>query len=78
MRLGLGPELGTVKARLALRTGQPERAYRLLRKNARDATGTEALLLLAIAAHATGNRDQLEVALEAAAGRGADVAALAR
>ncbi len=78
IRFELGPDLKAAEARLALRAGQPERAYRLLRKTAaRDDTNTESLLLLAIAARATGHPDQLEAALEAAARRGAAVSAMA-
>ncbi len=77
VRWELGSELVNVEARLAIRAGQPRRAYRLLRKAAdRGELETEGLLLLAIAARATGHHDQFEAAREAASSRGAEVAVL--
>ncbi len=77
VRFELGTDVEIVEARLALRGGLPERAYRLLRKTfGRGATDPEGLLLLAIAARATGRPAEFEAALEAAKSQGADVAAL--
>ncbi len=77
LRLELGTELRAVEARLALRGGQPERAFRLLRKTSgRGVADAESLLLLAIAARETGQPEVFEKAVEAAKDLGADVTAL--
>ncbi len=67
--------LSAVEARVAIRSGQPERALRLLRQDEYGDIDVEKLLLRAIAARAAGHRDQLEDAVEGARRRGADVAA---
>ncbi len=75
----LGSELRNLEARLAIQEGDPESAYKILRKPVlKRGThgGTEGLLLLAIAAQATGNVEDYETALEAATEKGADVAML--
>ena len=72
-------ELSHLEARLTLHEGNPERAYKLLRKPllARGAQGdTEGLLLLAIAAQATGKVKDYETALNATIEQGADATAL--
>ena len=73
--------LKVLEARLAIRAGDAERAFKLLDKaiNRRgDIESTEGLLLLAIAARKTGNEAELAEALEAAEEKGADVALLSR
>lgn len=77
----LANSLRVLEARLALRAGEAGRAFKLLDKaiNRRgDLESTESLLLLAIAARATGNEEELAEALEAAEEKGADVALLSR
>jgi hypothetical protein len=72
--------LAIVESRLDLRSGAPERAFKRLKKGVlRRGTveGTEGYVLLAIAAHATGNREELKKALEVAKENGADVSLLA-
>ena len=79
IRQVLGAELRHLEARLAIHEGAPEQAYKMLRKPVlkRGVRGaTEGLLLLAIAAHATGHADDYQTALEAAAEKGADVTVL--
>ena len=71
--------LAIVESRLDLRNGAPEKAFRRLKKGVlRRGTveGTEGYVLLAIAARATGHREELETALEVAKENGADVALL--
>ena len=64
------------EARIEVRRGDHQAAFQRLRDGVldpRDATSTEGYLLLAIAAHAIGNRDELEQTLEIARRRGADI-----
>ncbi len=79
IRQGLGFRLRNQEARLAIQEGNTEIAYKMLRKPVLKRgvrPGTESLLLLAIAAKATGNSEDYETALEAATEKGADVTAL--
>ena len=79
IRQMLGSELRHLEARLAIHEGDPEHAYKMLRKPVlkRGTRGaTEGLLLLAIAAQATDHAEDYETALEAATDKGADVAVL--
>jgi hypothetical protein len=63
-----------IDARLAIRSGDHERAYKALRKTVRKGrASTQALLLFAIAARATGHDDDFEAALAVARDKGADV-----
>ncbi len=68
-----------VEARLALHAGDAETAFKVLRKavlRRGDVDSTEGYLLLAIAARATGNQEELRTALDAVADKGADTALL--
>ncbi len=79
LRQSLGVEIRNLEARLAIREGDSEAAYRMLRKPVlkRGAYGgTEGLLLLAVAARDAGHTEDYETALEAAVEKGADVVAL--
>jgi hypothetical protein len=81
-RAGLDGErvVAAIEARMALRAGDAERARKLLRKailKRGDIDSTEGFVLLAIAAHATGDRETYRMAAEAAEEKGADLAALA-
>ncbi len=70
----------TVEARLLVRRGESERAFKLLHKaisRRGELDSVEGLLLLVIAAHQTGRSQELEPLLATAGERGADVAALA-
>lgn len=78
-RFWYAPLLKTLEARLAIRTGDPERAYKLLRKGVLrrgDLESAEGALLLAIAARATGHAEDYEKALEMAREKDSDVTAL--
>ncbi len=79
LRQTLGVEIRNLEARLAIREGNPEGAYRMLRKPVLKVGvygDAEGLLLLAIAARDSGHMKDYETALEAAVEKGADVAAL--
>lgn len=68
-----------LEARLAIREGDPERAYKLLQKpvlRTGELDNAESALLLAVAAHLLGNTEDYEEALEIARDAGADVDAL--
>ncbi|HEX9733934.1 MAG TPA: M1 family aminopeptidase [Thermoanaerobaculia bacterium] len=78
-RYWLGNQLRTLEARLAIRSGDPERAYKLLRKailRRGDLESAEGVLLLAIAARATGHTEDYEAALEMAREKDSDVSGL--
>ena len=73
-------ELAAIEARLDIRRGDAERAFKRLRKGVLrrgSVEGTEGYVLLAIAAQATGHREELDKALEMAKENGADVSLLA-
>ncbi|MCP4663026.1 MAG: hypothetical protein GY856_47145, partial [bacterium] len=77
IRYQIGGWVKTLEARLAIRAGEHERAYKLLRKAIRRRGGsTERLLLLAIAARETGHTEELQSAVESASEKGADVSLL--
>ncbi len=77
IRYAIGGQVKTLEARLAIRAGEHERAYKLLRKALRRrGRSTERLLLLAIAARETGHDDEFQAAVETASERGADVSLL--
>jgi Peptidase family M1 domain len=82
----LGPSSGWVReevraleSRLDLRRGQAERVFKRLRKGLlqnEDIDSTESFVLLAIAAQATGNRNELQRAVKTAKENGADLTLL--
>ena len=68
-----------VRARLEIRRGDYEKAYRRLRKGvfvSATMDSSEAFVLLAVAAHQTGHAEELILALKWAKDTGADVSAL--
>lgn len=74
-------DLDLLEARLEIRRGDYDRAFRRLRKNVlkrKRLDTAESYLLLAIAARETGNERELEEALAAARKKGADVSLLVR
>ncbi len=79
-RFWLESGLKTLEARLALRSGEPQEAFRLLKKAVRrgDVASTEGLLLFAIAACESSRAAECEAAAAAAEERGADVSLLRR
>jgi tetratricopeptide (TPR) repeat protein len=73
-------ELKVVESRLDIRRGDFDRAFKRLRRgllSRGSIDSTEGYLLLAIAAKATGHREELEQALKAARESGVDVVPLA-
>jgi hypothetical protein len=76
----LDAELDLVEARVELREGDAEAAYRRLKKllTGRSAVAsTEGYMLMAIAARRTGHAEEFDFAIENAAQRGADTSLLA-
>jgi len=72
-------EMLLLRARLEIRRGEFEKAYRRLRKNViatEKIDSTEAFALLAIAARQTGNKEEFEKAQKGAKASGADLTAL--
>lgn len=72
-------EIRALESRLDLRRGQAERVFKRLRKGLlqnEDIDSTESFVLLAIAAQATGNRNELARAVKTAKENGADLALL--
>ncbi|MEM7356889.1 MAG: M1 family aminopeptidase, partial [Acidobacteriota bacterium] len=76
-RTSLGAIAKNLEARLAIREGDFERAFKLLRK-AMWSGGTERLLLLAIAARETGRDDVYDRVVTRANRQGADLSVLER
>lgn len=74
-------DLNLLEARLEIRRGDYDKAYRRLRKNVfkhKRLGSAESYLLLAIAARETGNESEFEKALAEARRKGADVSRLLR
>jgi tetratricopeptide (TPR) repeat protein len=75
----VGEELRLIQSRLEMRRGVYDKAFRRLRKGVLGSgslDSTEAYVLLAIAAQATGNQKEMEEAVKTARENGADVTAL--